>query len=178
MRRFQPAVTGQRPPSPKEVFARRAFASRRKAPARRAGMTLLEVLISLAIFLLSLVAIGRLVSISSERAREVQLKGEAMLKCQSKLAEIIGGAEQLTSQSDVPFPEDPNWTWSADCNQGQVNNLWTVQVRVGKQRADGSRLEVTLSQMVLDPSVRGTTINMNAASGMSGGSGGTTTGGP
>jgi type II secretion system protein I len=142
-------------------------------------MTLLEVLISLAIFLLSLVAIGRLVSLSSERAREVQLKAEAMLKCQSKLAEIVGGAEQLTSQSDVPFDEDPSWTWSADCNQGQVTNLWTVQVRVGKQLPDGSRFEVALSQMVLDPSVRGSTINANAAGGAGAGAGaGTTAGGP
>ena len=110
---------------------------------------------------------------------EVQFQGEAMLKCQSKMSEIYAGVEQLTSQSDVPFPEDPNWHWSADCNQAQVTNLWTVQVRVSKQRPDGSQLEVTLSQMMLDPSVRGTTMKSSSASG-SGAStpSGTSMGGP
>src|SRR5260370_28861378 len=101
MRRHQPAVPGLRPPPHEEAHKRHAPAARRVDRPRRAGMTLLEVLISLAIFMLSLVAIGRLVSLSSERAREVQLKAEGMLKCQSKLAEIVGGAEQLASQSDV-----------------------------------------------------------------------------
>jgi type II secretion system protein I len=136
-------------------------------------MTLLEVLMAVAIFLLSLVAIGRLISISSERAREIQLKGQAMQMCQSKMAEFLAGVQQLASQSDVPFDEDPNWRWSADCSQGQVTNLWTVQIRVNTKRPDGGSVEVTLSQMVLDPSVRGTTIPSSSSSTTSG----TTTGG-
>jgi type II secretion system protein I len=143
-------------------------------------MTLLEVLIALAIFLLSLVAIGRLVSLSTERALEVQFQGEAMLKCQRVMAEIYAGVQQLTSQSDMPFDDDQTgtWHWSCDCEQGQVNNLWTVQVRVSKQRADGSQMEVTMSQMMLDPSIRGTT-QYNTTSGSSGATSGsgTTTGG-
>ena len=158
MRRRPPAAAGAGP------------IRRQVAGALRDGMTLLEVLVSLAIFLLSLVAIGRLISLSSERAREVQLQGEAMLLCQSKMAEFVAGVEQLSSQSDVAFAEDPTstWVWSADCNQGQVANLWTVQVRVSKQRADGSHVEVSLSQMVLDPSVRGTSIPSTSTSGTSG----------
>jgi hypothetical protein len=126
-----------------------------------------------------LVAIGRLVNLSSAMALDVQLRGEAMLKCQSKMAEIASGVQPLTSQSDVAFEEDPDWSWSADCNQGQVTNLWTVQVRVSKQRADGGRVEVTLNQMVFDPTMRGTTIPSTSASGASGTSSGTgtTTGG-
>jgi type II secretion system protein I len=138
-------------------------------------MTLMEVLVSLAIFLLSLVAIGRLITLSSERARDIQLRGQAMQLCQSKMAEIYAGAEQLSSQSDVPFPEDDTWHWSADCNQAQTN-LWTVQVRVTKNLPDGNHIEVSLTEMMLDPSVRGTSINLNSLGG-SGSSSGSTTGG-
>jgi len=154
MRRLMPAVTGARPPA-RHKYLRLA---------RRGGMTLLEVLMALAIFLLAVVAIGRLVNLSSERALDIQLQGQAMQLCQSKMAEIYVGAEALTSQSDVPFPEDSSWLWSADCNQGQVTNLWTVQVKVSKVRADGGRFEVTLTQMMLDPSVRGTSVNLNTNS--------------
>jgi len=134
-------------------------------------MTLLEVLIALAIFLLALVAIGRLTNISSNLAQDVQLQSEAILLCQSKMAEIMAGVEPLASQADVPFGDDitdPSWQWSADCNQGQVTNLWTVQVRVSRQRPDGGKVEATLTQMVLDPSIRGTTIPSTSASGTSG----------
>jgi general secretion pathway protein I len=179
MMRCPPVCAGLGSPHGREGQQRHAL-----LPRQRDGMTLLEVLVALGIFLLSMVAIGRLISISSERAREVQLQGEAMLKCQSKMAEIYAGVEQLSSQSDVPFTDDPNWHWSADCNQGQVTNLWTVQVRVTRQRADGSQFEATLSQMMLDPSIRGTTMQSSSASGSSssssssGSTSGTSMGGP
>ena len=138
----------------------------------RQGFTLLEVLVALAIFLMSFVAISHLLGLSTDMAEERQLRAQAMQLCRSKMAEIFAGAEQLTSQSDLPFPNDSSWTWSADCNQGPVNNLWTVQVRVSRQRPDGSKLEVTLGEMMLDPSVRGTTANLSVISGTSTSNGG------
>jgi type II secretion system protein I len=178
MRRYLPADAGARPPHRTDSLPRHAAPAGRSNRARRDGMTLLEVIIALAIFMLSIVAIQRLILIGTDRARDVQLRAEAIRLCQSKMAEIYAGAEQLQSQSDVPFTEDPVWHWSADCNQGNVNNLWTVEVRVGRDRADGTKLEVTLTQMMLDPSVRGTNVNLNSnSSGSSGSSSGSTTGG-
>ncbi len=140
-------------------------------------MTLLEVIVALAILLLSFIAILRLVDLTTERARDIQFRGQAMQLCQSKMAEIQVGAEQLTSQSGVPFPEDSSWTWSADCNQGQYANLWTVQVRVTKDLGDGTHIEATLTQMMLDPTVQGTTINLNNLGSGASGSSSSTTGG-
>lgn len=143
---------------------------------RRGGMTLLEVIVAMAILLLSFIAILRLVDLTTQTARNIQLRGQAMQLCQSKMAEIQVGAEQLTSQSGVSFPDpDSGWTWSADCNQGQYANLWTVQVRVAKDLGDGTHIETTLTQMMLDPSVQGTTINLNNLGGS--GSSSSTTGG-
>src|SRR5262245_17108748 len=85
-------------------------AGRRHARARR-GMSLLEVLAALAIFLMSVIVLGRLVIFAGERARDVQAVSEATQLCQSKLAEVVAGAVPLDPQSGVAFEEDPAWTW-------------------------------------------------------------------
>jgi type II secretion system protein I len=147
-------------------------------------MTLMEVLMAVAIFLLALVAIDRLVTLSYERATVIRLQGEGMQLCQSKMAEIYAGVMPLSSQSDTAFDGDygedwqRKWQWSADCSQGAVTNLWTVTVRVSQTLPSGSRFEVVLTQMMLDPSIRGTSVNLNSTSGSSSGStSGATTGG-
>jgi type II secretion system protein I len=131
---------------------------------RRAGLTLLEVLIALAIFLFSLVAIGRLVSLGSERAADVQLQSIAAMKCQSIMSEVISGSIQLAPQSDQAFAEDPSWRWSMDCSQENVPNLWKVQVKVRRDATEnGPGMEISLFQFVLDPSVRGSTQDVAAS---------------
>src|SRR5437868_2461188 len=118
--------------------------------AERRGLTLLEVIVSLAIFLMALVALVRLVTMGHERALDVEQQSEGLRRCQSKLTEVLIGAVPLNSQAGVAFDDDPNWTWSLDCEtQGTVTNLWNVQVRCTRKRGDDAYMEVTLSQMVL-----------------------------
>jgi Tfp pilus assembly protein PilV len=145
---------------------------------RRRGISLLEVLIALAIFLMSVIVLGRLVILAGERGQEAQYLSEATQICQSKLAEVLAGAVPLTPQSDVPLDEDSSYTWSLECSPAEYANLWDVTVRVGRKRPDGSRVECELSQRVLDPSVRGSTFDAAAlqssstnSSSSSGGSG-------
>jgi prepilin-type N-terminal cleavage/methylation domain-containing protein len=132
--------------------------------SRRPGMTLLEVLIALAVFLLSLVALGRLVTWAGDRALDVQQRSRAAELCRSKLNEVQAGAVALSSQSDVPFDEDSVYHWSLDAEQGQVSGLWNVTVRVTCTRKGGSGAGATLSQMVLDPSMVGSTQDTPGAS--------------
>lgn len=128
----------------------------------RRGLSLMEVLIALTIFLFSLVAIGRLVVMSGDRALDVQQQSQAAQLCQTKLAEVLAGAVPLSSQSDVSFDEDPDYRWSLDAQSDATPNLWRVQVRVTRERPDGSKIECTLSQLVLDPSLRGSTLDSPA----------------
>ena len=64
-------------------------------PAIRPGISLIEVLLSLAIFLLALVAIGRLVDIGVDSALDSQAQAVATRLCHSKLAEAEAGAVAL-----------------------------------------------------------------------------------
>jgi prepilin-type N-terminal cleavage/methylation domain-containing protein len=130
-----------------------------KRLAPRSGLSLLEVLVALAIFLFSLVALGRLVTLGADRALEVEQRGHAAVLCRSKLAEVAAGVIPLSSQGDTPFDEDPDYTWSLDCEQGNVSGLWQVKVTVTRERKDGQKIQIALAQYLLDPSLRGSAMD-------------------
>jgi hypothetical protein len=132
---------------------------------RRSGVSLLEVLAALTIFLFSFAALGHLVQTSADRALAVQMESQAARLAQSKLHEVVWGIEPLSSSSGT-FDDDPNetgWQWTLDCEQGNITNLWNVTVTVHRDLNDGTHIEFTLNQMVLDPSMRGSTFDTPAA---------------
>ncbi len=96
----------------------------------RAGLTLLEVLISLAIFLGSLTALSQLIGIGSRAAVQAQLRTQAILKCQSKLSEVIAGAQPLESVTQASFEDEENWKWSLDVQPGAYDNMLQLTVTV------------------------------------------------
>jgi len=145
---------------------------RQRLKCARRGMTLLEVVIALTIFLFSLVALSHLVSLGNERALEVQQQAHASMLCQSKLAELVAGSETLGSSGLSPFPDDTappnspfaNFQYQIEASESDIPNLWNVTVIVQKDRGDGRVLEVQLSQMVLDPSARGNATTSGSTS--------------
>ena len=132
----------------------------------RTGITLLEVIVSLAIFLGSLVAIGQLISLGSERAIAVHDEARGLQLCRCKLAELSSGVEPLSSGS-ASIPEDERGNSSSGDTDWQVR--WTVAddsipnlklVQVWATRGSGARTtEVTLAQKLLDPNARGNTAD-------------------
>jgi general secretion pathway protein I len=150
--------------------------------AGRRGLTLLEVIVSMAIFLIALGAIVPLVQMGQERSLDVQLQTMALKKCQSKLAEVTWGSEPLFAATDTAFPDNPpdeNWVWSMELTSGYngINNLYLVTVRVRRDTQDGGNTaEVSLSQLVMDPQYRGsaapTTNSSNSSSAPAAGTGG------
>ncbi len=89
-------------------------------------MTLLEVIVAMAIFLMSLVAIHQLVAIGTDRALDVKWQSRASLRCQSKLNECIVGLQPLqASGSYAAFDNDtelPTLLWKVDAEQDTVTN--------------------------------------------------------
>jgi Tfp pilus assembly protein PilV len=138
--------------------------------SRCRAFSLLEVIVSMAIFLMSIVVIGQLVTMGGERAMDIDQQGEAAMLAQSKMAEVIWGAVPLASQSDQSFDETSDYKWSMTADQNSsISNLWNVTVTVTRDRSDGSKIESVLSQMILDPSQRGSSQDTVSISGSSGG---------
>lgn len=131
---------------------------------RRRGMSLLEVLVALAIFLISIVAISQIINLAAEQALVVQDQARATQLCQAKMAEVSAGVMPFQGQSEVPFDEDDGWVWSMECQPGPVASLWAVTIRVSRAGTAGeARSEVSLCQFVLDPAARGSATEAMAS---------------
>ena len=99
--------------------------------SRRAGLTLLEVLISLSIFLAALTALSQLIGIGSRAAVQTQLRTQALFRCQSVLAEVLAGAQPMESVAMSAFDdESENWKWSLNVEPGDYENMLKLTVLV------------------------------------------------
>lgn len=135
----------------------------RGSVAVRRGLSLLEVLLAMGIFLLTMVALTQLVILAGDRALDVKMQSQAVQMAQTKMAEVVAGVQPLNGQSGMPFDEDPDWTWSLDVQSVQSNGvtgLSQVTVHVSRSRPDGTKLDFVLSQYVMDPTMRGSSLTI------------------
>lgn len=124
------------------VFLRSASKSRSN---QRSGLTLLEIVLSLAIFFASLAALSQLAWNGSRAAVQARLKTQATIRCETKLNEVIAGAEPMSNVSGMSFPDDPSWTWSQTVIPSSRPEL--VQIDLTVSHRGNSRLasmDVTL----------------------------------
>jgi type II secretory pathway pseudopilin PulG len=119
----------------------------------RPAFSLLEVVLASAIFLIALVGLSQLLSVSSEQAIEIQRMNRAAQLLESKMNEVIAGVESLTSRGETPFDEDPDWVWSLAVEPESTPGLYRVTVTVAFARDPDRNWNVT--QFVLDPTQRG-----------------------
>jgi prepilin-type N-terminal cleavage/methylation domain-containing protein len=128
-----------------------------RTPAPRRGLSLLEVVVALAIFLFALTALSQLVTFAGHRAQDASDKSQAARLCQRQLAEVLSGAVPLGGQGDTAFDDAPDFTWSMTADPGPETNLYVVTITVSKTGADGNTFQTSLTQMVLDPAQVGNT---------------------
>jgi general secretion pathway protein I len=151
----------------------------RGTPRGRPGLTLLEVLVALAIFLLSFAAISQLVTFAGNRALDARRKDETARLARSKFAEVYAGVVPLQSAEDTPFDEDPDYTWSLTADSATMTGLWMITVTVKRKGDEGPGF--ALQEMMLDPTIRGSTqdsvpiAGASSSSSSSGSSSGTPT---
>ena len=113
--------------------------------------------------LLAMVVFGDMIVRNGEIAREIQRQNLATRLCQSKLHEVAAGIVPMTSQDDMPCDDDADFTWSMSADTGSVDNLWTVTVTVKRRQTDsGVPIQCVLTQMILDPSIAGSTQDVPA----------------
>ena len=125
-------------------------ACRRTGRRPRYGITLLEVLIALAIFLGALAVIGQIVSTGSQAAVSAQLKAESVRRCETILAEVLSGSIPLQTASGS-FEDDPEWSWTVSVQDGLATDLLTIEASVS--RNGNSASEYSLTRWVRDPQV-------------------------
>jgi general secretion pathway protein I len=159
----------------------------RRAP--RPGLSLIEVIVSLAIFLFSLIALGQMVNFAGNLAAEARTRGTAARLAQSKLAEVVAGAVPLEGGGGS-CEDEPGYEWQVSAEPGPAEGLYNVTVTVSRKEGGGHVVSVSLSQLVYDPQRvghlndysetqigTGTPASTSGSSGTGGATGATGTGG-
>ena len=128
-----------------------SICSNRAANSRR-GLTLFEVVLSLAIFLGALTALSQLAHNGSRAAVQARFQSQAILRCESKLAEVTAGVVPLEAVEGASFEDDPeHWTWSLAVEQGPHDDLLALAVTVRYSGASLANVSQTLRRFVRDP---------------------------
>ncbi len=130
-----------------------AFSGRR-VPGRRCrrGLTLLEVMLALAIFLISLTAIAQLITLGSRASSDARLDADSTLRAETVLHEVLAGVHPMQSAADTPFTDDPDWHWTLVVSEGPHVDLLLLDVTTYRQPpGESPRGTVKLSRLVRDP---------------------------
>ena len=121
----------------------------------RPGLSLIEVLLSLAILVIALAAISQLVDAGSDRAAAARNATRGARLAQGKMAEVEAGVVSLTSSTEGDFTdEDAAWKFSVIPEPSGPPNLYTVTVKVTLE-TKGQLNEFVLTQMIFDPMMMG-----------------------
>lgn len=129
-------------------------ATRASSRNARSGLSLLEVVLSITIFVGAVTALSQLTTNGMSAAVKGRLDTQAILRCESKLAEVSAAIEPLEDISDQSFQDDENWTWSLSTSGGPHADVLFVTVTVTYNgQSDLSSTSVSLSKLIRDPAV-------------------------
>ncbi len=142
---------------------------------RHGGFTLLEVILSTAILLSSMIVLMELASIGGDHVTSAEEMAAAQRYCQTKLNEILAGAAPATTVEDELPTGMPGWICSVQIESpaqpGLPQGLSALHVTVaedvdGNQRADDETgKQFTLVHWIRDPlGAGGTAIGLPGGS--------------
>ena len=124
------------------------------ADSSRAGISLFEVVLALSIFLGAVVALSQLTNNGMRTAVSARLQTQAVLRCESKLAELVAGVEPLEDVAEQPFDDDENWTWSLTTTTGPHADLLNITVSANHNSGgERSLASYSISRLLRDPLV-------------------------
>ena len=118
---------------------------------RRAGITLMEVLLATAIFMGSLTAILQIIQMGHESRLSARLDAEAALRCESLMGEYVAGIAPLTGESNQAFEDSTEWQYTTTVEDAGGDGLLKINVLV-KHLANGqTNSYFQLSRFMRDP---------------------------
>ena len=123
----------------------------RQRPHRR-GLTLLEILVSTAILVGSVTAIMQVLNVGHNSRMKAVLDAEAILRCESKMGELLAGVRPIASSGTEPFEDNSNWAWTASISDQGSTSLLQVEVVVEHTPSRGpTNSSWSLTRYVRDP---------------------------
>lgn len=128
---------------------------RRSCPARqtpRSGLTLLEVILSTAIFLGALTAILQVMRIGHESRLSARLDAECALRCETVMGQVVSGMIPFNADS-AAFEDDENWVYAIEIEDGSLADLLMVSVTVQHMANEQPNASLTLVRLLRDPQI-------------------------
>ena len=122
----------------------------KKNLASRSGLSLLEVVLSLAILGISMVAIGHLFNLGFRSAADVQLRSDANMIADTTMAEVAAGVIDFAS-SGGSVDSNPLWKYEIESQQSSQPGLLSVTVKVSLEDDENNNVSVSLVRMIVDP---------------------------
>lgn len=127
----------------------------RKLLQRRSGLSLLEVVLALVIFLVAMVGINQLTSVGSRSALTAKWNTEAAIRAETKMNELVAGVVELESVEDELFSDadsDARWKWSLQVEPAEIEGLLDLTVTVTHLSGLGDvDLTYSLRRFMRDP---------------------------
>jgi type II secretion system protein I len=115
-------------------------------------MSLLEVIFSIAILGVAMLAITNLLNIGYRSAMSARLRSDAALLCDSKMAEVAAGVLDLSSTSYQQIQGSPEWVYSVDVQSTDIAGLLSVLVTVTQADASIQRpVNISIMRFMPDP---------------------------
>ena len=128
------------------------------ANQKRAGLSLLEVIVSTAIFFLSIIAIYGLLDMGQRDGENARQRGQALRIAQARLAEASAGVLALESAS-AQESACPGYQWEIACEPfGDQAGLVKVTAR-SFHKSEPKRSLVSISQVVMDSTLVGSLMD-------------------
>ena len=93
------------------------IANQTRTSQGRTGLTLLEVVLSIAIFVMSMAVLSELVATGHKASLDSKLQTQAIIRAEAQMNEIIANPSLMVSTSGMPFAEEytnapGQWNWS------------------------------------------------------------------
>lgn len=104
---------------------------------RRAGFSLMEVLLATAILLASVMVLMELAGIGRYYVQSVEARSAAQALCLTKLNELLSGAQPLQTIDERTIEDQPDWVYSVEITPVRQLPLAAVRVTVTQQVTEG-----------------------------------------
>jgi type II secretion system protein I len=125
-------------------------------PAGRGGLTLLEVILSLAILGVAMAVISQAAWSGLENARMARELVQAELLAENVMAELLSGIRPLLSTQDSTFEEDDSledpeqWLYSVDITPSEIDGMREARVCVRANHDRARKVSYSLVRWMLD----------------------------